>query len=191
MSGRAPGSVRIVAGTRRGRRLRVPHGGATRPTGEKVREAIFDVLGPVTGLSVLDLFAGTGAMGLEALSRGARDCIFVEEDPAVALVLRENIAALDYEAGCTVINAGYVQALGGLAGREPGFDLLFLDPPYRMLAEVEGMVAPLLSSLLSDDSVVVVEGDRAMQATLGRHPVFDRTYGDTRVVMIRTRRDIR
>lgn len=191
MSGRTPGKVRIVAGSRRGRRLRVPPGEATRPTSEKVREAIFDVLGPVAGLRVLDLFAGTGAMGLEALSRGARSCVFVEGDPAVAGVLRENIAALEYDADCRVINAGYVRALGALAQGEPGFDLLFVDPPYRMLAEVEAMVTPLMSSLLSVDGVAVVEGDRATRVTLGQHPVFDRTYGDTRVVMIGMRRSIR
>ena len=92
----------------------------TRPTGEKVREAIFDVLGPVTGLRVLDLFAGTGAMGLEALSRGARECVFVEEAPVVAKTLRENVAALDFEAESRVINASYKQALRLLVETAPG-----------------------------------------------------------------------
>jgi 16S rRNA (guanine966-N2)-methyltransferase len=191
MSKRGPGRVRIVAGTKRGRLLRVPPGGATRPTTEMVRAASCDVLGPVTGLSVLDLFAGTGAMGLEALSRGARDCVFVEEDPVVAAVLRENIASLQYEAESRVINAGHERALRTLAQSGPRFDLLFLDPPYRMLSEVEASVAPLVPSLLSVDGVAVVEGDRATQVSLGQEPLFDRTYGDTRVVMIRMRRSTR
>jgi 16S rRNA (guanine966-N2)-methyltransferase len=229
VSARAPGKIRIVAGSRRGRLLKVPQTEVTRPTGEKIREAIFDALGPVTGLRVLDLFAGTGAMGLEALSRGARECVFVEEDPAVAKVLRANVAALDFEAESRVINAGYGQALGSLvkaapgpgsesdgsppagsgpgpgaergarlklgpgaaprAGSKPGFDLLFVDPPYRMLSEVEAMVTPILPSLLSAEGLAVIEGDRAARVTFGGEPVFDRAYGDTRVVMIKMRRN--
>lgn len=188
MSPRGPGRVRIVAGARRGRFIKVPPGDVTRPTSEMVREAVFDALGPVGGLRVLDLFAGTGAMGLEALSRGARECVFVEQDPRVCAVLRANIRALEYEPECRVINAGYMQAAKTLAREAPGFDLLFLDPPYRMLAEVEGLVTPLLPWLLADDGVVVAEGGRTTDVTLGGDPVFDRTYGDTRVVMVKIRR---
>ncbi|MBN1321856.1 MAG: 16S rRNA (guanine(966)-N(2))-methyltransferase RsmD [Thermoleophilia bacterium] len=190
MSGRPPGSVRIVAGAKRGRRLKVARGDATRPTSERVREAIFDVLGPVDGLMVLDLFAGTGAMGLEALSRGATHCVFVEEDPAVAAVLRENIAALGYDSRSRLILAGYEQAARGLALGRRGFDLLFVDPPYRILAEVEVKLAPLIPSLLADDGVAVIEGDKSSQVTFEQATVFDRSYGDTRVTMIRTRRSI-
>lgn len=188
MSARGPGRVRIVAGSRKGRFIKVPPGGVTRPTSEMVREAIFDALGPVGGLRVLDVFAGTGALGLEALSRGAGDCVFIEEDPRVCATLRANIQALEYQAGCRVINAGYPQALRALAREGPGFDLLFLDPPYRMLKEVEGVVTPLLPSLLYDEGVAVIEGGRATEVTLGGEPIFDRTYGDTRVVMVKLRR---
>jgi 16S rRNA (guanine(966)-N(2))-methyltransferase RsmD len=156
-----------------------------RPTGEKVREAIFDVLGPVGGLRALDLFAGTGALGLEALSRGAGECCFVEQDPAVAAVLRDNIAALDYGAAARVIVSGYRPALERLVDAGSSFDLLFVDPPYRMLAEVEVLLAPLLSRVLSDDGVVVVEGDSSVSVTFGEVPVFERTYGDTKVTMIK------
>ncbi len=188
MSGRLPGKVRIVAGERRGHRLKVARGEATRPTSEKVREAVFSALGPVSGLNVLDLFAGTGAMGLEAVSRGAARCLFVEENPVVATVLRENIAFLDYESRCQVMEGTYQGALQRLVGRGAEYDLLFVDPPYRMLAEVEVMLIPVLSSILSTDGVAVVEGDKSSQVTLGQAPVFDRIYGDTRVTMIRVRR---
>lgn len=188
MSGRPPGKIRIVAGTHRGRRLRVIPSEILRPTSEKVREAVFDVLGPVAGLSVADLFAGTGAMGLEALSRGAGRCVFVEGDPAVAAVLLENIAALEYEPVCRVIVSGFERALAGLVRSSPGFDLLFVDPPYRMLAEVEVTLTPLLPSLLSEDGVVVIEGDKSSPVDIGPTPVFDRVYGDTRVTMVRMRR---
>jgi len=191
MSPRPAGKVRIVAGAKRGHRLRVPAVIGVRPTSEKVREAIFDVLGPVADMLVLDLFAGTGAMGLEALSRGAESSVFVEHDFAVAAVLEENIAALGYQRRSRVIVSGYREALPRLAGLGAGFDLLFVDPPYRMLPEVEATLGALLSSVLKDDGVAVIEGDRPSLVTLGQIPVFDRAYGNTRVTMIRMRRSIR
>jgi 16S rRNA (guanine966-N2)-methyltransferase len=156
-----------------------------------VREAIFSALGPVTGLAALDLFAGSGAMGLEALSQGAGECVFVEEDPAVALVLRENIAALGYESVGRVIVADYRGVLERLVQAGQGFDLLFVDPPYRMLAEVEVSLMPLLSSLLLVDGVAVIEGGRSSQVSFGQTPVFDRTYGETKVTMVKMRRSTR
>lgn len=189
MTARAPGKIRIVAGTHRGRLLRVPVGDVVRPTAERVREAVFDVLGPVGGLRVLDLFAGTGAMGLEALSRGAAECVFVESDPHVASVLRDNVAALGYEGVCKVIQAQYEKAARSLATEGRGFGLLFVDPPYRILTEVEEILTPLLPSLLTDDGIAVIEGGKDSRAALGLTPVFDRTYGDTRVTMITMRRE--
>jgi 16S rRNA (guanine966-N2)-methyltransferase len=191
VSGRPPGKVRIVAGSRRGHRIQVAPGGGTRPTSDMVREAIFSALGPVGDLIVLDLFAGSGALGLEALSRGAKRCVLVENDPAAATVLRENVEALEYQDECRILEMGYVRALKTLAHGESRFDLLFVDPPYRMLAEVEVMLMPLLPSVMAVDGVVVVEGGRMSQVTLGQASVFDRVYGDTRVTMIRMRRSIR
>ena len=138
----------------------------------------------------LDLFAGSGALGLEALSRGAARCTFVDDDPAVTTVLRENIAALDYVPASTVILADYRRALERLVQTGQGFDLLFVDPPYRMLSEVEVTLMPLLPSLLRAEGVVVIEGDRSSQVSLGRAPVFDRVYGETRVTMVSMRKDI-
>lgn len=190
MSGAKPGTIRIIAGAKRGRRLRVPAEGCVRPTGERVREAIFDVLGGVEGLRVLDLFAGSGAMGLEALSRGALYCVFVEGDRAVADVLRRNIALLGFQEGAgRVLVSDYVRAVTRLAGSPGGFDLLFVDPPYRMLPEVAAEIRPHLSSLLADEGLVVVEGHRSVTVDMGLPRVFDRFYGDTRVVMLRSRRN--
>ncbi len=190
-SPRAPGTVRIVAGARRSRRLRVPASVTVRPTSEIVREAIFDSLGPVGGLSVLDLFAGTGAMGLEALSRGAARCVFVEHDKTVSEVLRTNIRDLDYLSASRVIAADYHAALQDIMGAGERFDLLFVDPPYRMLTEAEVTLEPLAPLLLHDGGVVVLESERASHPTLGACPVFDRVYGDTRVTMVTIRRTIR
>lgn len=188
VAGRAPGTVRIVAGARRSRRLRIAVGPSVRPTSEMVREAIFDSLGPVGGLSVLDLFAGTGAMGLEALSRGAAACVFVEQDKKVADVLRGNIRDLDYLAMSRVVLADYHAALQDIMRAGERFDLLFVDPPYRMLTEAEVTLEPVAPSLLHDGGVVVIESDKASHPTLGAIPVFDRVYGDTRVTMVTIRR---
>jgi 16S rRNA (guanine966-N2)-methyltransferase len=184
-------SVRIVAGARRGRRLRVPPGPAVRPTTEMVREAVFDSLGPITGLTVLDLFAGTGAMGLEALSRGAERCVFVECDRKVVEILRQNIHDLDYEAQSRVVVADYQAALRDLSRSRERFDLLFIDPPYRMLTEAEVTIEPFVASVLQEGGVVVLESERGSHPTLGAVPVFDRVYGDTRVTMVTTRRSDR
>ena len=183
------GTLRIVAGAKRGHRLKVPKEAGLRPTGEKVREAVFDVLGPVAGLRSLDLFAGTGALGLEALSRGAASCVFVEADPAVAAVLRGNISTLGYEQATRVIVADYRRAAGLLAAPAPAFDLLFLDPPYRMLQDVEVALSPLLPGLVTDDGLVVFEGPRASRVSFGQVVVFDRLYGDTRILMVKLGRE--
>jgi 16S rRNA (guanine966-N2)-methyltransferase len=132
---------------------------------------------------------------LEALSRGAAHCVFVERDEQVATVLRENIAGLGFPAEVfQVVVADYARMLPRLAtqsqaGEGSGrFDLLFVDPPYRMLQEVEATLGPLLLALLADDGLVVVEGPRSVSANMGLNSVFDRTYGETRVVMLETRR---
>ena len=185
MSTRRPGAVRIVAGAKRGRRIDVPKRGLVRPTSEMVREAVFDVLGPVNGLRVLDLFAGTGALGLEALSRGAQECVFVEQDQGVVSILRDNIKALGYEQSSQVIAEDYRKAALALERAGERFDLLFVDPPYRMLAEVETTLATVVTELLSSEGVMVIEGARSASATFGQSLVFEREYGDTKIVMVR------
>jgi 16S rRNA (guanine966-N2)-methyltransferase len=153
-----------------------------------VREAIFDVLGPVRGLDVLDLFAGSGAMGLEALSRGAASCVFVEGDKRVALVLGQNIRALDFASASRLMVTDYRSALQTLSIAGESFDLLFVDPPYRMLPEVEVTLKPIVATLVRDGGVVVFESGKGAHPDLGAAPVFDRVYGDTRVIMVAVRR---
>jgi len=159
-----------------------------RPTSERVREAVFNVLGPVTGVSVLDLFAGSGAFGLEAVSRGATACVFVEVDPGVAETLRRNIAALGCLGTCKVVVEDYLRAAERLWREGKVFDLLFVDPPYRILADVEVALAPLIPSLTTPEGVVVSEGPRSLRPTFGQSLVFDREYGDTRIAMVKLRR---
>ncbi len=177
-------TLRIIGGSRRGHRLRVPVSAVVRPTGERVREAVFDVLGPIEGLAVLDLFAGSGALGLEALSRGARMATFVENDPQVLGVLHDNVRALGFSATAEVLNTDYKDALSAFAARGRSFDLLFVDPPYRMLAQVMGVLDPCLLNVLAADGVAVVEGPLGVTLDTVLDVVFERRYGSTMVTMI-------
>jgi 16S rRNA (guanine966-N2)-methyltransferase len=180
--------IRIVAGERRGRLLRVPAGRTVRPTSERLREAIFSALesrlGPLSGLVVVDLFAGTGALGLEALSRGAEQCVFVEHDRRVAATLSANIAALGYCERSRTCISSYEQALEAMSARGLCYDVLFVDPPYRMLTEVVGRLAGYLPALLSARGVVVIEGPKGVDPALGEAVMFQRRYGDTLVTMV-------
>ena len=167
--------MRIIAGEWRGRKLQAPAGDATRPTADRTRETLFSMLlsrlGSCEGLSVADLFAGSGALGLEALSRGAASCLFVEQDAAAVRALRANIAALRAQPRCEV-RAGSVMSLG--QAKAP-LDLLFLDPPYGTGAGVValdklarlGWIGPVTWVSLEtahDEPVVAkgfsIEGDR-------------------------------
>jgi 16S rRNA (guanine966-N2)-methyltransferase len=124
-------SLRIIAGQWRGRKMTAPEGDSTRPTADRTRETLFSMLvsrlGTFEGLAVADLFAGSGALGLEALSRGAASCLFVEQDAAATRALRGNIASLEAEAQCDV-RASSVLTLGL---PKTALDLIMLDPPYR------------------------------------------------------------
>lgn len=152
--------TRIVAGRAGGRRLSVPDGAATRPTAERVREALFSslgsLLGPLDGLDVLDLYAGSGALGLEALSRGARHCVFVEHDKRALRALRANVAATGL--GEVEIRAGEVGRVLS-AGAERGADVVLLDPPYAMPAvELAAQLDTLIRlGWLARDAIVVLE----------------------------------
>ncbi len=146
--------MRIIAGSLGSRRLKAPRGRDTRPTSERAREALFALLGPVDGARVADLFAGSGALGLEALSRGAAGCTFVESGRAALIALRANLADLA-PAGAVVVTAPLPGAVDRLS---PPIDLLLLDPPYAagglLTATLERLAA---SPLLADGSLIVVE----------------------------------
>lgn len=159
--------MRIVAGEFRSRRLAAPPGADTRPTSDRAREALFAMLGDVTDARALDCFAGSGALGLEALSRGAASCAFVERDRAALQALRANVAALGVGDRCSVRTGDARQALRGdvAAGRQ--YDLLLIDPPYRMLDEL----LPALERLLRD---VAPPGARlAVECAAGAEPLLE------------------
>jgi 16S rRNA (guanine966-N2)-methyltransferase len=174
--------VRVVAGSARGRRLRTPAGAATRPTADRVREATFNALGSlgvVEGATVLDLFAGSGAMGIEALSRGAAAASFVDRDPAALAAVRANLDATGLVDRATVVRADAGRWLAG-AGR---FDLAVLDPPY---ATDDGVWAQLLGAL--DAEVAVLESDREVSVPEGWGILRSRSYGGSVVVLARATR---
>jgi 16S rRNA (guanine966-N2)-methyltransferase len=156
------GRLRIIAGDLRGRRISVPDRSTTRPTSDRAREALFDILGPAArGAKVLDAYAGTGALGLEALSRGAAAVLFVESDRVAARAIRDNAERLGVAGRCRTI-AGDVLAV--LARGVPGgpFDLVLADPPYAV-ADV-GPFLRAAHAVLAPGGTVVVERDRAAAA---------------------------
>jgi 16S rRNA (guanine966-N2)-methyltransferase len=151
--------MRIVAGSLGGRVLRAPHGATTRPTSEKVRQALFNLLGPPgADHHVLDLFAGSGALGLEALSRGAASATFVERDRAALITLRGNITALAVAAQAHVITVDVARFLAGLASAAPRhrWRWIFMDPPYAA-GVYEATMAAIPVHALAADAVVAVE----------------------------------
>jgi 16S rRNA (guanine966-N2)-methyltransferase len=154
--------MRIIAGTYRGLRLKTLKGGNLRPTSDQLRETLFDVLGPrVEGSIFLDAYAGTGAVGLEALSRGARDVVFIEHHrPAVELI-RKNLEALGIDSGYRLIPRETVTGLERLAEENEHFDIVFLDPPYEEIREYHHVLRQLgRSPILLPDSMVVAEHSR-------------------------------
>jgi 16S rRNA (guanine966-N2)-methyltransferase len=174
--------MRIIGGTHRGRRIAAPKGGHTRPTGDRVREALFNLVGPVDGASVLDLYAGSGALGLEALSRGARRCVFVETDGAACRAIRANLETLGLTGGLVTQR----DALAALrdertAGRR--HELLLLDPPYERWQALEPQLAELVPAVVAEAGIVVVETDARVEPTLPLDLVTTRRYGSARLTL--------
>jgi 16S rRNA (guanine(966)-N(2))-methyltransferase RsmD len=171
--------VRVVAGTHGGRVLQAPRGSATRPTSDRVREALFSILASVDGARVLDLFAGSGALGIEALSRGAAHATFVDSAaPAVAAV-RHNLEQLGL-AG-EVLRMSALRALACTPVSDHEYDLVFLDPPYRMASSLGPQLSTALPPILAQGARVVVESDRRVPLELDMKLLRERQYGDTMI----------
>ena len=175
--------MRVIAGSHRGRRLSGPEGTSLRPTSDKVRQAIFSILGTqVSGGRFLDLYAGTGAVGIEALSRGAAAATFVESDPKAVKLLQKNLQI------CQLLDQAQVH-LGPTAAFldqkdcwDSPYDILFADPPYAALDELEVMIHSWRPGLLSDHATVIIEHDSRTElpASIDRASLVRRyVYGDT------------
>ena len=180
--------MRVIAGHYGGRRLQAPPGRATRPTSDRVREALFSVLGTrVEGARVLDLFAGSGALGIEALSRGAAEADFVEVAGPALRTLEANLATLGIAASVRRGDALRALRAASRAGRQ--YDLVFLDPPYRRAAHLARELSQALPAVLAPEALVVSESDRRAPLDLSPDlPAFDeRRYGDTLIRIHATR----
>lgn len=169
--------MRVIAGVHGGRRLAAPAGRGTRPTGDRVREALFSMLGPLDDLRVLDLFAGSGALGLEALSRGAGSAEFVDADPGAAKVVRANLETLGIEA--EVRRRDALAFLRDAARRGRQYDLVLLDPPYREADAIGAALGESLPPVLAPGARVTTESDRRDPLGLPFPLETERRYGDT------------
>ena len=168
----------MIAGQWRGRRLQAPAGAATRPTSDRVREALFSILADrVVDARVLDLFAGSGALGIEALSRGAAEATFVDSAAPAIRAVKANLEAVAAEAEVRRVDARRFLADASAAARQ--YDLVFLDPPYRLAREMGGALTTALPSVLAPEALVVAESDRRGPLGLDLSFVDERRYGDT------------
>jgi 16S rRNA (guanine966-N2)-methyltransferase len=185
--------MRVLAGSLKGQRLAVPGGRATRPTGDRVRIACLDTLMPYLGRGgFLDLFAGGGGVGIEALSRGARSAVFVESDSAALRALRDNIDRLGLRAEARVMRDDAVRALSALARRGERFAVVFLDPPYASSGAADALATLGTGAVLAPDAVVALQHatkapppDAAGALTVWKA----RRFGETTLTFFRSRVD--
>jgi len=169
--------MRVVSGTHGGRELVAPKGMETRPTSDRVREALFSILGDLDGARVLDLFAGSGALAIEALSRGAAAATLVDSSAAAIGAIRRNLAALQIDA--EVVRRPALAFLGGARMHGRQYDLVFLDPPYRRANVLGRELTVALVRVLAAGARVVTESDRRSPLELELPLRDQRRYGDT------------
>ena len=174
--------MRVIAGSRKGHKLSAPRGLDTRPTSDRVRENVFNLVGPVDGARVLDLFAGSGALGIEALSRGAASAVFVERDPDAVRTIERNLDRLRLS-GARVVRGDVVHTIGREATAGAKYDLVLVDPPYGMLTEIQPRLARHLPPLLAEGGVLVVETDARVEPDLPLPVRTSRKYGQTRLTL--------
>jgi 16S rRNA (guanine966-N2)-methyltransferase len=171
-------AMRVIAGQWRGRPLKAPPGAGTRPTSDRVREALFSILAArIPDADVLDLFAGSGALGIEALSRGAQTATFVDDAAAAVRAIEANLAALG--AAATVRRADALRFLTTARRGAAQYDLVFLDPPYRDAERLAPALSEALPAVLAPGAVAVAESDRRAPLALDLPLKDERRYGDT------------
>jgi 16S rRNA (guanine966-N2)-methyltransferase len=171
--------VRIIAGSRKGHTINAPKGLDTRPTGDRVREAAFNLIGPVDGASVLDLFAGSGAMGLEALSRGAGGAVFVESDREACRAIERNLEKLRLTGARVVCE----DTLRFLATERNQYDLVLVDPPYELVESLQVSLSRYLPAVLAEDGLLVFETSTRDEPELPLAKRTSRSYGSARLTL--------
>ena len=175
--------MRIIAGTRRGHGIDAPKGLTTRPTSDRVRENVFNIVAPwVEDATVLDLFAGSGAMGLEALSRGAERAVLVEADTDACRTINQNLDKLRLT-GAQVVHRDVARYL---ATEDRAYDLVFCDPPYTGYAELEPLLSRYVPRLLAPEGLLVLETGAKVEPNLSLTLRTDRRYGAARITLWQT-----
>lgn len=178
--------LRIIGGSLKGRQIKAPEGSGTRPTSSKVREAVFDILAfRISGARFLDLYAGSGAMGIEALSRGASFAFFVESHHEAVALLRDNLAKLGLERSSQILQMPAEKALGKIGEMAMGFDIVFMDPPYRE-KQWEKLLTKLSDAgiLERDASIVLEHGTRTKPVLPDRlREIKSYRYGDSSLLL--------
>ena len=186
--------MRIIGGTLRARKLSAFKGVSIRPTTDRVREAVFNIIKPfLPRKKALDLFAGTGAMGIEALSRGVKEAHFVENNPTGAAIIRKNIEALGLNNRAKIFKRDVDAFLSECSHREAGYDLLFIDPPYNAGLTVPTLEKIAASGALSQEAVVIVEAgkrepisdERLTRGFTGLTQIDFRKYGDSLIYIFK------
>jgi 16S rRNA (guanine966-N2)-methyltransferase len=172
--------VRVIAGSRKGHTIAAPRGLDTRPTSDRVRENVFNIVGPLDEAIVLDLYAGSGAMGIEALSRGAARAVFVERDADAVRTIERNLDRLRLT-GARVVRGDALTALAQEAAAGRKYDLVLVDPPYGVYPDLQPQLARYLPPVLAPDGLLVVETDARVEPELPLPLRTSRKYGQARV----------
>jgi 16S rRNA (guanine966-N2)-methyltransferase len=173
--------LRITGGELGGRRIQAPKGAKVRPTTEKVREAVFSILGDISGARVLDLFCGTGALAIEALSRGASEATLVDTHPRTA---RRNVERLGLEERATVVRSDAIRFLR--RAEQGSYDLVLSDPPYGLVDRLAADLPPLIPAALAESGRVVTESSPGNPVRIELPLLTERTYGDTLICVYGT-----
>lgn len=183
--------MRVISGKSRGKKLVSLDGDNTRPTLDRVKEALFNIIQfEVKDAVVLDLFAGTGALGIEALSRGAKEAVFCDKVPDAIKVIKQNIINTNNLDKSTIINKEYQEVLENLSKQNKKFDIVFLDPPYKTNLAIESLQKIIMSDLLTEDGTIIIETDDINKEReilkIEKVEIFDkRKYGSVWLIFIR------
>ena len=179
--------MRVLTGQFKGKKLKVPRGKSLRPTAARIKKSIFDILGSeVPGTKVLDLFSGSGNLGIEALSLGAESCVFVEKNPATAGVIAQNLRSCGYTQQSRILNFDFRKALSMLSAENYGFDLVFIDPPYEFYEKTKPhSLASEIGIVIGERGIMVIEHPSGNVMKSEGFQVKTRKYGGTSVSFLR------
>lgn len=152
--------MRVISGKSRGKKLVSLEGDSTRPTLDRVKEALFNKIQfNIQNATVLDLFAGSGALGIETLSRGAKEVVFCDKEPAAIKIIKQNVTNTNNLEKSIIINKDYNEVLEKLSNQNKKFDIIFLDPPYKTNLAIESLQKIIMSNLLTKDGTIIIETD--------------------------------